>query len=126
MICGSAKTGDEQMSEKAPERIYAHPTSSEYSVNPWPLEAEEYTEYVRADLLAAVRREEREAAFKVLCLECLEGDEPVYDEQARWFYHRFGSDDVVGCSASKLRSAALERAATNDKEKDHEAIESKS
>lgn len=36
--------------EKAPERIYMHPTSAEANVNPWPLEPGEYVEYVRADL----------------------------------------------------------------------------
>lgn len=48
----------------APERIYMHPTSAEANINPWPLEPGEYVEYIRADLLTAKVKEERDAAFK--------------------------------------------------------------
>lgn len=41
---------DVMTNEKAPERIYMHPTSAEANVNPWPLEPGEYVEYVRVDL----------------------------------------------------------------------------
>lgn len=43
--------------EKAPERIYMHPTSAEYHMNPWPLEAGEYVEYVRVDLFRQLEQE---------------------------------------------------------------------
>lgn len=58
--------------------------------------------------LTTARKEERQAAFKVICVDCAEGDTPLLDEQARWYYHGEGND-AVGCSASKLR---LEAAAT--------------
>ena len=32
--------------QAAPERIYIHPTSSDWHPNRWPLEPEEYVEYV--------------------------------------------------------------------------------
>ena len=66
------------------------------------------------ELIAAIRGEERGAAFQVLCPDCAEGDEPIYSKEARWFYHGI-SNQEVGCSASKLRIAALEDASENRK-----------
>lgn len=43
-------TEPEAQPPAAPERIYIHPTSMEWRPDRWPLEPEEYTEYVRADL----------------------------------------------------------------------------
>lgn len=63
--------------------------------------------------LATVRREEQEAAFKLLCPDCAEGSTPTFDQTARWYYHGLGHKEV-GCSASKLRIAALE-STTNPK-----------
>lgn len=59
--------------------------------------------------LTTVRKEAREAAFreafKILCPDCAEGDPPVFDSQARWYYHG-ELHETVGCSASKLRIEA--------------------
>lgn len=63
-----------------------------------------------AEYVATVRREVWNEMFKIQCVDCAEGDEPIYSKEARWFYHGI-SNQEVGCSASKLRIAALERAA---------------
>lgn len=94
----------ERTQETAPERIYLGYTSFWYETSE---EGIHDIEYVRADLLIAARKEEREAAFKVLCPDCAGGDEPTFDKQARWYYHGSGNQEV-GCSSSKLRIAALE------------------
>lgn len=60
-----------------------------------------------ADLVATVRAEVWNETFRIQCVDCAEGDEPIYSKEARWFYHGI-SNQEVGCSASKLRIAALE------------------
>lgn len=60
-------------------------------------------------ITATVRADEREAAFKILCSECAEGNAPRFDHHSRWFYHKWGEGEI-GCSASKLRIAPLESA----------------
>lgn len=109
--------------DKVPERIWLSPAAFLYTTKPSPTylyderrKEETDIEYVRADLLATVRKEEREAAFRTLCCYCAEGDEPTYDKEARWYYHGSANQEV-GCSSSKLRIAAREALANSEKER---------
>ena len=46
------------LQQEGPERIFIHPTSAEWSANRWPLESDEYIEYVRVDLPRATAEAE--------------------------------------------------------------------
>jgi hypothetical protein len=63
---------------EAPERIYIHPTSMEWSPNRWPLEPEEYIEYVRADLPRAAADAERERIIAMA--DALEYELPNFEQ----------------------------------------------
>lgn len=60
-----------------------------------------------AEYVATVRAEVWNETFRIQCVDCAEGDEPIYSKEARWYYHELSGQEI-GCSASKLRIAALQ------------------